>query len=317
MADTILVTGGAGFIGCHLIQKLLEQGNEIICIDNLNKYYDPKLKQARLDLFRDRITFYKTDISDKDELKNIFSNHRIDRICHVAAQPGVRYSIENPFIYADSNYVGTLNIFELAKQNKIKDIVFASTSSVYGTNTQMPFTEEQKVATPISIYSASKRACELLAHAYCHLFGMNITCLRFFTVYGPWGRPDMAIFKFTKNISQGKPIDVYNNGEMERDFTYVSDIVDGFILALEKTDGLKIYNLGRGSPVKLMDFIRCIEEGVGKKAEMNMLPMQPGDVKSTFADITRAREELGYSPKVDIEEGVQNFINWYKEWGLE
>jgi UDP-glucuronate 4-epimerase len=317
MADTILVTGGAGFIGCHLIQKLLDQGHEVICIDNLNKYYDPKLKQARLDLFRDRITFYKTDISDKEELEKIFSRHKIDSICHLAAQPGVRYSLENPFIYADSNYVGTLNILELAKQNQIKDIVFASTSSVYGTNTQMPFTEDQKVATPISIYSASKRACELLAHAYCHLFGMNITCLRFFTVYGPWGRPDMAIFKFTKNISQGNPIDVYNNGDMERDFTYVSDIVDGFILAMENTGGFKIYNLGRGSPVKLMDFIRCIEQGLKKKAEMNMLPMQPGDVKSTFADITRAREELGYSPKIDINEGVQKFINWYSRWGLE
>jgi len=253
-------------------------------------------------------------VADKDELEKIFSENKIDKICHFAAQAGVRYSIENPFVYADSNYVGTLNLFEFAKRYDVKHIVHASTSSIYGLNEKMPFTEDQRVDTPISIYSASKRGCELLAHAYNHLFGLNITCLRFFTVYGPFGRPDMALFKFTKKILDDKPIDVYNHGDMMRDFTYVGDIVEGFFLALEKPLGYEILNLGCGNPVKLMDYIRILEENLGKKAEINFMDMQPGDVKATSADISKAKEMLGFNPKVNVEEGVKRFVEWYKEY---
>ncbi len=311
---TILVTGGAGFIGSHLIIRLLELGHEVVCIDNLNEYYDPGLKNARLAQFEGRIKFYKADIADKEALEKIFAENRIDRICHFAAQAGVRYSLENPFVYAESNYVGTLNLFELAKRNKISHIVFASTSSVYGLNEDMPFKEDQRVDTPVSIYSASKRGCELLAHVYHHLFGMDITCLRFFTVYGPFGRPDMALFRFTKNILEGKPIDVYNHGDMMRDFTYVGDIVEGFVLALDKPMGFEIINLGNGSPVKLMDYISTIEKELGKKAVINFMDMQPGDVKETSADISKARKLLGFNPKVDVQEGVKRFVAWYRDY---
>jgi len=310
----VLVTGGAGFIGSHLILKLLNDGYDVVCIDSMNEYYDPKLKEDRLNQFKEKVKFYKVDIADKEELEKIFKENKFDKICHLAAQAGVRYSIENPFVYADTNYVGTLNIFELAKRNKIDHIVFASTSSIYGLNEDMPFKEDQRVDTPISIYSASKRGCELLAHAYNHLFKLNITCLRFFTVYGPFGRPDMALFKFTKNILEDKQIDVYNNGDMLRDFTYVTDIVEGFALALKKPMGFKIFNLGNGNPVKLMDYIKFIEENLGKKAEINFMGMQPGDVKATSADISKAKKLLGFEPEVDVKEGVKRFIDWYKEY---
>ena len=310
----ILVTGGAGFIGFHLVNKLLEEGNDVVCVDNMNKYYDPELKRARLELIKDKIEFYEIDIADKDKLEEVFKKHKIEQICHLAAQAGVRYSLENPFVYAESNYVGTTNILEFAKRYKIEHVVFASTSSAYGLNKKMPFKEDDRVDTPISIYAASKRACELLAFSYNHLFGLNVTCLRFFTVYGPYGRPDMALFKFTKKILSGEVIDVYNNGDMKRDFTYVGDIVSGFVKALETPKGFQIINLGHGAPVHLMDFIKIIEKELGKKAEINFMPMQPGDVKETFADTSKAKELLGYEAKVDVEEGVKKFIDWYKEY---
>jgi UDP-glucuronate 4-epimerase len=311
---TILVTGGAGFIGSHFILKLLDNGYDVICVDVMNEYYDVQLKKDRLKQFEDKIKFYKTDIANKDELEKIFKENKIDKICNFAAQAGVRYSLENPFIYAETNYVGTLNLFELAKRYKINHIIHASTSSIYGLNEDMPFTEDQRVDTPISIYSATKRGCELLAHSYNHLFGLNITCLRFFTVYGPFGRPDMALFKFTKNILDDKPIDVYNNGDMTRDFTYVKDIVEGFFLALEKPMGYCIINIGNGNPTKLMDYVKFVEENLGKKAKINFMGMQPGDVKETSADISKAKELLGYEPKVNVEEGVKHFIDWYKDY---
>ncbi|MCK4589121.1 MAG: GDP-mannose 4,6-dehydratase [Nanoarchaeota archaeon] len=307
----ILVTGGAGFIGSHLILRLLDKGHDIICVDNMNPYYDPKLKETRLRLFNNKVKFYQVNIANKEELEKIFQENKIDKICHLAAQAGVRYSLENPFVYGESNLVGIINLLEFARQYRIKHIVLASSSSVYGLNKKIPFNEDHRVDTPISIYSASKRAGELLAHAYSHLFNIDITCLRPFTVYGPYGRPDMALFKFTKNILEGKPIDVYNNGDMERDFTYVTDIVDGFVRALNKPMGFAIFNLGAGNPVKLMDFIRTIEEYLGKKAIINFMPMQPGDVKTTFADISKAQELLGYQPKVNVKEGVKNFVDWY------
>ncbi len=309
----ILVTGGAGFIGSHLILKLLEKGYTVICIDNLNEYYDPKLKEDRLSQFLSKVKFYKVDIADKDALEIIFMQEKIDKICHLAAQAGVRYSLENPFVYGDANLIGTLNILEFAKRYEVKDIVFASTSSIYGMNEKVPFSEEDRVDEPVSIYAASKRGCELLAYSYCHLYKMNFIALRFFTVYGEYGRPDMALFKFTKAILSGEKIDVYNNGDMERDFTYVGDIVDGFVKALEKDlTGFNVINLGCGQPVKLMKFISVIETELGKKAEMNLLPMQPGDVLRTYADSSKAEKMLGWKAKVNVEEGVKRFVKWYK-----
>jgi len=307
----ILVTGGAGFIGSHFIKKLIGK-HEIICIDNMNEYYDVSIKQARLAEFKDNIKFYQIDIADKDALEKVFKENKIDKICHFAAQAGVRYSLENPFIYADSNYIGTLNLFEFAKRYKVDHVVFASTSSIYGLNTEMPFTEDQRVDTPISIYSASKRGCELLGHTYNHLFGLNVTCLRFFTVFGPFGRPDMALFIFTKNILEDKPINVYNNGNMMRDFTYVEDIAEGFLLAMDKPMGFEIINIGAGNPTKLMDYIKYIEENLKKKAKINFMGMQPGDVKATWADISKAKKLLDYEPKVDVKTGVRRFIEWYR-----
>lgn len=310
----ILVTGGAGFIGSNLILKLLELGHSVVCVDNMNKYYDPELKKDRLALFKDKVRFYEVDISDKKELENIFRKNKIDKICHLAAQAGVRYSLENPFIYGKYNYIGTLNILELAKQHKIMHIVFASTSSIYGSNKNMPFTEDQRVDSPVSIYSASKRACELLAFSYNKLYSINVTCLRFFTVYGPFGRPDMALFKFTKNILANKEIEVFNKGDMKRDFTYVGDIVEGFVKAMDKPMGFEIINLGCGDSVKLMDMIKTLENVLGKKAKLKMMPMQQGDVKETFADITKAKKLLGYAPKVNLEKGIIQFVQWYKEY---
>jgi UDP-glucuronate 4-epimerase len=308
----VLVTGGAGFIGSHLVLKLLDKGHDVIVVDNLNDYYDVSLKEKRLSLFIDRVKFYKVDITDNTALKIVFNENKIDKICHLAAQAGVRYSLENPFIYADTNYCGTVNIFEFAKQFEVKHVVFASTSSVYGLN-KTPFTEDMKVDTPISIYSASKRACELLAHTYNYLFGLSVTCLRFFTVYGPFGRPDMALFKFTKNILADESIDVYNKGDMKRDFTYVSDIVDGFLKCFGRS-GYEIFNLGAGKTTALMDYIKTLEKCLGKKAKMNLLPMQPGDVKETSADITKASKELGFKPKIDVTTGVSNFVDWYNKY---
>jgi len=310
----ILVTGGAGFIGSHLIERLLEDNHDIVCVDNLNEYYDPDLKKSRLDKFKDKIVFEKVDITNYAELEKVFKNHKFDKIAHLAAQAGVRYSLTHPQVYSETNYMGTSHLLDLAQRYGIKDFVFASTSSAYGESTQMPFQENDSADRPMSMYAATKRGGEILAASYSHIYGMNVTCLRFFTVYGPWGRPDMALFKFTKNILADEPIDVYNNGDMKRDFTYVTDIVEGFVLALQKPVRYEIINLGYGHPVALMDYIKNLENSLGKEAKINFMPIQPGDVPVTSADISKAKKILGFSPKVSVEEGVPQFVKWYKDY---
>ncbi|MBI3020336.1 MAG: SDR family NAD(P)-dependent oxidoreductase [Parcubacteria group bacterium] len=312
-SETILVTGAAGFIGSHVTRALLLQGYKVVAVDNMNEYYDPRLKRARLALFKKDIAFYKLNIADRVALEKVFKKHKIDKICHLAAQGGVRYSIENPFVYGESNVVGTINIFELAKRNGITHVVFASSSSIYGLNT-IPFRESDDAQTPISIYAATKRAGELIAHNYCHLFGLNITCLRFFTVYGPWGRPDMSPHTFTSAILQERPITLYNNGNMKRDFTYITDVVSGIVAALKKPLGFTIFNIGNDTPVKLIDYIRAIESASGKKAIISFKPLQAGDVVDTHADIRKARKLLGYNPKTGIKEGMKNFMEWYRKY---
>lgn len=316
----ILITGTAGFIGFHLANKLLSEENIVIGIDIINDYYDPKIKLKRNEILlkNKNYHFYKEDFADFKKLDEIIKKEKPEIIIHLAAQAGVRYSLTNPWSYEHSNYLGTLNIFEAAKLNNIKRVLFASSSSVYGKNKKKPFSEEDRTDVPISIYAASKKANELLAHSYAHLYKIETAGLRFFTVYGKYGRPDLALFKFTKNILLDKPIDVYNNGEMGRDFTYVDDIVSGIIGIMNKPNlKYEIYNLGGDNPVTLMKFIELIEKNLGKKAKLNMLPMQPGDVKETFADISKARKDVGYEPKTKIDEGVKIFCKWFienKEW---
>ncbi len=310
----ILVTGGAGFIGFHVVKALLERGENVVVIDDLNSYYNPQLKQDRLAQIRDQVNFYQVSISDYDGLKKIFAQHHVDKVCHLAAQAGVRYSIENPFAYNTANVLGTLNLLELMREFKVHDLVFASSSSVYGGNQKIPFSVDDPVDKPISLYAATKKANELYAHVYHHLYGFNCFGLRFFTVYGPWGRPDMALFKFTQSILEGKPIDVYNQGNMKRSFTYIADIVEGVLLALSKVKGYEILNLGNPRTVELNYFIQCIEHATGKKAIKNDLSLQPGDVLATVADIERTTQVLGWSPKVSIEQGVQEFVGWYLKY---
>jgi len=311
----ILVTGGAGFVGSHLIEALLAEGHEIVCVDNMNDYYDPSLKHARLERFQKKITFYQIDISDMSALEDVFKNHTFDSIAHLAAQAGVRYSLEQPLVYVDSNVRGTVCVFECAQKYGVKNIVMASSSSVYGeVGGSESFSENMSVEKPISVYAATKRATELLAYTYHHLYGLNITSLRFFTAFGPYGRPDMALFKFVSNMLADKPIDVYGDGNQERDFTYVSDIVAGFVLALKKPLGLSILNLGAGNPISLNQFITATEEVLGRKAQRNMLPAQPGDVPRTSADIRKAADEIGYKPEVSIKEGIGMFVQWYREY---
>ncbi|MFH1457019.1 MAG: NAD-dependent epimerase [Patescibacteria group bacterium] len=310
----ILITGSAGFIGFHTAKKLLEQNHQVVGIDNFNDYYDPNLKKERNKILEEFKNFklYKIDFSDYKKTEEIFKKEKIDKICHLGAQAGVRYSIENPQVYIDSNIQGTFNIFELARQYKIKDIVFASSSSIYGNNKKVPFSEIDKVDNPISLYAATKKSSELIAHTYHHLYGLNCTGLRFFTVYGPWGRPDMAYFLFSKAIDQNKAIKVFNHGKLERDFTYIDDIVEGIVKALKNPFGYEIINLGNNKPVKLGYFIECIEKELGKKAKKEMMPMQPGDVKRTYANISKAKKLLNWEPKTNIEQGLKQFINWYK-----
>ena len=311
----VLVTGGAGFIGSHVILELLKRGDTVVNVDNINEYYDPSLKRARMNRFEGKVPHYQIDIADKDALEEVFKEHMFDAVCHLAAQAGVRYSIQNPFIYAQTNYIGTLNILEFSKKYKVPHVVMASTSSVCGKNEKMPFSEDDRVDTPISIYSASKRAGELLAHSYNHLFGLNITILRFFTVYGPWGRPDMALFLFTKAILNDEPIKVFNHGNMKRDFTYIDDTVPGVVRAIHRgPNGFEIFHLGSGKVVPLMEYIHTIEKTLGKQARMDFLPMQDGDVAETCADIVKAKKELGYDPKTGVEVGVPKFIEWYLEY---
>ncbi len=312
----ILVTGGAGFIGSHVVQALLQRGDDVVIIDDMNSYYHVGLKEARLNQFRDKVSFYQISIGDFDTLREVFVKEctlqRFDKICHLGAQAGVRYSLENPFSYEKTNCLGTLNILELMKEFKVKDLVFASSSSVYGGNKKVPFSVHDSVDNPISVYAATKKANELYAHVYHHLYGFNCFGLRFFTVYGPWGRPDMALFKFTKAILEGKPIDVYNYGKMKRDFTYIADIVDGILKSLDMVKGYQILNLGNSNTVELSYFIECLEKELGKEAKKNFLPMQQGDVPVTSADIEKTKEVLGWEPKVNIEQGIREFVKWYK-----
>ena len=314
--QSILVTGAAGFIGFHLSRKLLERGNQVIGVDNLNPYYDVTLKKARLERLKplNGFFFYKEDIQNLSGLKEIFQKHSIDRVCNLAAQAGVRYSLKDPFSYQKSNLEGFLNLLELAREYEISNFVYASSSSVYGDNPKIPFSVDDRVDSPVSLYGATKKANELMAHAYSHLFGIPCTGLRFFTVYGPWGRPDMALFLFTDAILNDRPINVYNYGRMKRDFTYVDDVVEGTMAALEKPFAYEVFNLGNSEPIELMDFIGIIEEELGREAQKNLMPLQPGDVLETSADIGKSKDMLGFSPKTPIREGIKKFLAWYREY---
>ncbi len=311
----ILVTGAAGFIGYHVCSRLLETGKSVTGIDNINEYYDPCLKEARLKQLQDhdRFHFKKVDLCDFGSLEDIFESSQISLVCHLAAQAGVRYSLSHPFAYQKSNNEGFLNILELSKRKKVLNFVYASSSSVYGNNSKLPFSESDPVDNPISLYAATKRSNELTAYSYSHLFDIPCSGLRFFTVYGPWGRPDMALFLFTRAIIEGKPIQIFNNGNMKRNFTYIDDIVDGILRVLDTPRQYEIYNIGNDRAEDLLDFVSCIERSLGKKATHEYLPMQPGDVKTTIADIEKIRR-LGYLPKTNIAEGIQKFIAWYKSY---
>jgi len=342
----ILVTGSAGFIGFHLSKRLIERGDEVVGLDTINDYYDINLKYDRLeqlgiersmftskDVIRsskhNNYKFYRMKLEDRDSILKLFSIEKFDKVCNLAAQAGVRYSIENPFTYIDSNIVGFINVLEGCRNNNVEHLAYASSSSVYGLNEEMPFSTHQNVDHPISLYAATKKSNELMAHTYSYLFGLPTTGLRFFTVYGPWGRPDMALFIFTKAILEGKPINIFNNGNMQRDFTYVDDIIEGIIRVIDNPPKknyswtaanpdpsssiapFKIYNIGNSSPVQLMDFVRAIEESLGKKAMINFMPMQSGDVPATWANVDDLVNDMGFKPRTTIIEGVQKFISWY------
>ena len=328
----ILVTGTAGFIGFHLAKRLMERGDEVIGLDNLNDYYDVNLKKARLKQLTVHKSFREVNMSleDRKGIEKLFADEKFDKVVNLAAQAGVRYSLENPYAYIDSNIQGFMNILEGCRHNDIQHLVYASSSSVYGANTKMPFSVHHNVDHPLSLYAATKKSNELMAHTYSHLYGIPTTGLRFFTVYGPWGRPDMAMFIFTKAVIEGRPIDVFNHGKMRRDFTFIDDIVEGVIRTLDNTAQpnndwsgdvpdpgtskapYKIYNIGNNNPVELMHMIETIEEAVGRKAEKNMMPIQPGDVPATYADVDDLMNDVGFKPATSIEEGVSKFVEWYK-----
>ena len=312
--QVVLVTGSSGFIGFSLSRKLLEEGRVVIGVDSMNSYYDVNLKNARLEILKtfDNFVFYKEDIQNLKALKAIFKKQKVDVICNLAAQAGVRYSLEDPFSYEKSNLEGFLNLLEIAREHEITNFVYASSSSVYGSNKKVPFSVDDRVDNPVSLYAATKKANELMAHAYSHLFNIPCTGLRYFTVYGPWGRPDMALFLFTDAILNDRPINVYNYGDMKRDFTYIDDIVAGTIAAIDKPAPYEVYNLGNSKTELLMDLIQILERELGRKAEKNMMPMQPGDVKQTSADIQKSRDKLGFDPKTSLEEGIKKFVAWYR-----
>jgi UDP-glucuronate 4-epimerase len=345
----ILVTGTAGFIGFHLAKRLIERGDEVIGIDSINDYYDINLKYGRLaetGIQRDQIrygmpvgstaypkhAFIQLRLEDRDALSAVFREHRFDCVCHLAAQAGVRYSLTNPHAYIDSNITGFINILEACRHNPVRHLSYASSSSVYGLNQDFPFSTHHNVDHPVSLYAASKKANELMAHTYSHLYGIPTTGLRFFTVYGPWGRPDMELFLFTKAILEGSAIDVFNNGRMQRDFTYVDDIVEGVLHIIDRPPHgnptwdsrrpdpsssrapYKIYNIGNSSPVRLLDFIDALEDALGKKAQKTMLPLQPGDVEATWADIRDLMADTGYQPSTPVQEGIGRFVAWYREY---
>jgi UDP-glucuronate 4-epimerase len=323
--NSILVTGAAGFVGFHVAHRLLEQGHRVVGLDNLTDYYSVDLKRQRVaELAKlPGFEFAHVDVADRHALEQICQRQPLTRCVHLAAQPGVRYSLENPAAYVDSNLVGFGNILEAARHGRWQHLVYASSSSVYGANTKVPFAVDDRVDHPINLYAATKKANELMAHAYAHLFRLPTTGLRFFTVYGPWGRPDMAVWKFTEAIDAGRPIDVYNQGRMERDFTYIDDIVAGVLAVLESpptaSEGhdsvpYRLYNIGNHQPEKLETLIAAIESALGKKAERRMLPMQPGDMLRTYADIDSLRDEHGFEPTTPLRDGVQRFVDWYREW---
>lgn len=318
---TYLVTGAAGFIGMHLSKKLLEMGCKVIGYDNLNDYYDVTLKNSRLNILNkyENFTFHKADLTDKEYLAKLFAENKINVVINLAAQAGVRYSIENPDAYIQSNIVGFLNILEMCRHHQVDHLLYASSSSVYGANKKIPFSTEDRVDNPVSLYAATKKSNELMAHTYSHLYKIPTTGLRFFTVYGPYGRPDMAYFSFTKAIMEGKPIKVFNNGDMYRDFTYIDDIIDGVTKLIENSAALKnkelpykIYNIGNNKPVKLIDFIQAIEHALGKKAIKEFYPMQPGDVYQTYADVSDLINDVGFKPDTSIQEGINKFVEWFK-----
>ena len=330
----VFVTGAAGFIGFHLARRLLEEGCRVFGIDNLNPYYDPQLKIERLSILEKipGFAFQKTDLVDRQGMEAIFREHEFDAVVHLAAQAGVRYSLENPYAYIDSNLSGFMNILEGCRAASTPHLVFASSSSVYGANTKMPFSVHHNVDHPVSLYAATKKANELMAHTYASLYGLPCTGLRFFTVYGPWGRPDMALFKFTRAILEGSAIDIYNHGNMERDFTYIDDIVEALVRVMRMKpqpdpswDGdrpdpgtsyapYRIYNIGGSRPVRLMDFIGVLEKALGKEARKNMLPLQKGDVVATCADAQDLEDAVGFRPRVTVEEGIGHFVRWYRQY---
>lgn len=330
----ILVTGAAGFIGMHVSQILLERGDEVVSLDNLNEYYDVNLKKSRLALLQQRpgFRFVRLDLADREGMERLFREHQFQRVVHLAAQAGVRYSLVNPHAYIDSNLVGTFHLLEGCRANSVEHVVYASTSSVYGANTKMPFSTHQPADHPISLYAATKKANEMMAHSYSMLHGLPTTGLRFFTVYGPFGRPDMALFQFTQNILDGRPIDVFNFGRHRRDFTYVDDIAEGVVRALDHVAApdpgwsstepdpssssapFRLYNIGNSRPVELMRYIEVLEQYLGRKAEKNFLPMQPGDVPATFADVDDLVAAVGYRPNTPVEVGVPRFVEWYLEY---
>ena len=329
----VLVTGAAGFIGFHLTLALLERGDEVVGVDNLNDYYDPQLKKNRLEVIdaharANAFTFLKGDIANHDAMMKLFTEHSFDAVVNLAAQAGVRYSLKNPNAYVDSNLVGFVNILEGCRHSKVGHLVYASSSSVYGMNVKQPFSVEDRVDHPVSLYAATKKSNELMAHSYSHLFSIPTTGLRFFTVYGPYGRPDMAYYKFTKSIMNGDPIDVYNNGDMKRDFTYIDDVIEGVVRVIDKTPIIesnsssaleapyKLYNIGNNNPVTLGSFIQTIERNCRRKAVKNLLPMQSGDVPVTFADINSLCADVGFKPKTSIEHGLKKFVDWYNDHSI-
>jgi UDP-glucuronate 4-epimerase len=330
----VLVTGAAGFIGFHLARRLLNDGCQVVGADNMNPYYEVALKEARLGVLKDEsnFTFFKLDLSDRKQLEDIFGGMGFDVVVNMAAQAGVRYSIENPYAYVDSNLVGFVNLLECCRHNRVKHLVFASSSSVYGANTKMPFSVHHNVDHPVSLYAATKKANELMAHTYSHLYRLPCTGLRFFTVYGPWGRPDMALFLFTRAILEDQPIKVFNHGKMQRDFTYIDDIIEGVARVMgslpeanpewrgdapdpgTSSAPYKVYNIGNNNPVELIKFIEVIEDALGKKAHMEFMDLQPGDVVATYADVDDLMENVGFKPETPIEIGIERFVEWYKDF---